>query len=59
MLGWYIIVGTIPVVVVGVLLRDVIENEFRNLWITGSVLVGLGIVLGIAEWVGKMNRPID
>jgi undecaprenyl-diphosphatase len=58
LLGWYIILGTTPVVAVGIALKDVIENDFRNLWLTGSVLVGLGIVLGIAERVGRMNRPI-
>ena len=59
LLGWYIILGTLPVVIVGVLLRNVIEDEFRNLWLTGAVLVGLGIVLGIAERVGRMDRPIE
>ncbi len=59
LLGWYIVVGTVPVLIVGVTLRDVIENDFRNLWVIGSVLVGGGIVLGVAEWVGRMNRPID
>lgn len=58
LLGWYIIVGTLPVVIVGVLLKDTIETDFRNLWLTGSVLVGLGIVLGVAERVGRMDREI-
>ena len=59
LLGWYIIVGTVPVVVVGIALKDTIETDFRNLWLTGSVLVGLGIVLGIAEHVGSKDRPIS
>ena len=59
LLGWYIILGTVPVVVAGIELKDVIENDFRNLWLTGSVLVGLGIVLGVAERVGRLDRPID
>jgi undecaprenyl-diphosphatase len=59
LLGWYIILGTVPVVVAGIALKDVIENDFRNLWLTGSVLVGLGVVLGVAERVGRMDRPID
>jgi undecaprenyl-diphosphatase len=58
LLGWYIILGTMPVVIAGITLKDVIENDFRNLWITGTVLIGLGVVLGIAERVGRMNRPI-
>ena len=59
LLGWYIIVGTLPVVIVGIALQDTIETDFRNLWLTGSVLVGLGIVLGVAERVGRLDRPID
>ncbi len=59
LLGWYIIVGTLPVVIVGIALKDTIETDFRNLWLTGSVLVGLGIVLGVAERVGRLDRPID
>ena len=58
LLGWYIILGTMPVVIGGVTLKDAIENDFRNLWITGTVLIALGVVLGIAERVGRMDRPI-
>lgn len=57
-MGWYVIVGSLPIVVLGVLLKDVIEEDFRNLWVIGSTLVGLGIVLGIAERLGRQNRPI-
>ncbi len=59
LMGWYIIVGTVPVVVAGIALKDQIETDFRNLWLTGSVLVGLGVVLGVAERVGRNARPIE
>ena len=48
-MGWFIIIGSLPIVLLGVLLRDVIERDFRNLWIIGSALIVLGIVLGIAD----------
>ena len=35
-MGWYIIIGSLPIVVLGVLLKDVIERDFRNLWIIGD-----------------------
>ena len=35
-MGWYIIIGSLPIVVLGVLLKDVIERDFRNLWIIGT-----------------------
>jgi len=59
LLGWYIIVGSVPIVVLGIVFRDVIESELRSLWIIGSTLVGLGLVLGLAEYVGRRSRPLD
>jgi undecaprenyl-diphosphatase len=57
-MGWFIIVGSLPIVVLGVLLKDVIERDFRNLWITGCTLIVMGIVLGIADRVGRTDRPL-
>ena len=55
-MGWYIIIGSLPIVVLGVLLKDVIERDFRNLWIIGTTLIVMGVVLGIADRVGA-HRP--
>ncbi|MEO5851049.1 MAG: undecaprenyl-diphosphate phosphatase [Nocardioides sp.] len=52
-MGWFIIIGSLPIVVLGVLLKDVIERDFRNLWIIGTTLIVLGVVLGIADRVSK------
>jgi undecaprenyl-diphosphatase len=57
-MGWFIIIGSLPIVVLGVLLKDVIERDFRNLWITGCTLIVMGIVLGIADRVGRTDRPL-
>jgi undecaprenyl-diphosphatase len=57
-MGWFIIVGSLPIVVLGVTLKDVIEQDFRNLWIIGTTLVVLGIVLGIADRVGANRKAI-
>jgi undecaprenyl-diphosphatase len=57
-MGWYIIVGSLPIVVLGVLLKDLIERDFRNLWIIGTTLIVMGIVLGVADRVGRTDRPI-
>ncbi len=59
LMGWYIIVGSIPVVLAGAALKDVIESDFRNLWIIASTLIGLGLVLGLAERVGRLARPME
>jgi undecaprenyl-diphosphatase len=57
-MGWYIIVGSLPIVVLGVLLKDVIERDFRNLWIIGTTLIVMGVVLGIADRVGHTDRTV-
>ena len=58
-MGWYIIVGSLPIVILGVLLKDIIEEDFRNLWIIGTTLIVLGIILGIADRVGRSDRSIS
>ena len=57
-MGWFIIVGSLPIVVLGIIFKDVIEEDFRNLWIIGTTLVVLGVVLGIADRVGRNDRSI-
>ena len=58
-MGWFIIIGSMPIVALGIALQDLIDREFRNLWVIGSTLVVLGVVLGIAERVGRKSRPIE
>jgi undecaprenyl-diphosphatase len=57
-MGWFIIIGSLPIVVLGILLKDVIERDFRNLWVIGTTLVVLGVVLGIADRVGSDRKSI-
>ena len=57
-MGWFIIVGSLPIVVLGVLLKDLIERDFRNLWVIGTALIVLGIVLGVADRVSRDDRTI-
>lgn len=57
-MGWYVIVGSLPIVVLGVLLKDVIEQDFRSLWIIGTTLIVLGLILGLADRIGGTDRQI-
>jgi undecaprenyl-diphosphatase len=57
-MGWFIIIGSLPIVVLGVLLKDVIEQDFRNLWIIGTTLVVLGVILGIADRFSPDDKAI-
>jgi len=57
-MGWFIIVGSLPIVVLGIALKDVIESDFRNLWVIATALVVGGIVLGIADRLGSNSKQI-
>jgi undecaprenyl-diphosphatase len=57
-MGWFIIIGSLPIVVLGILLKDVIERDFRNLWIIGTTLIVLGIILGIADKLSADDKKI-
>jgi undecaprenyl-diphosphatase len=52
-MGWYVIIGTIPIAVFGVVFKDFIETDLRNLWIVAATLIGLGLVLLAAEKFAK------
>ncbi|KQX06979.1 MULTISPECIES: undecaprenyl-diphosphate phosphatase [unclassified Leifsonia] len=57
-MGWLIIIGSIPIVVLGLLFQDQIETVLRNLWITAIMLIVFGILLGIADAVGAKRRRL-
>ena len=58
-MGWYVIVGTLPIGILGFLLRDVIEGPARNLWLIASMLVVFGVALGIADAVARNEKPLE
>lgn len=58
MMGWWIILGTIPIVVLGLVFQDQIETTLRSLWITAIMLIVFGILLGIADKLGRKEREI-
>ena len=58
-LGWYILLGTIPIGVFGLAFKDQIETGARDLYIIGTALIVLGFVLLLAEKVGTRERSIE
>lgn len=58
-LGWLIIFGSLPVVAVGLIFKDQIENQLRSLWVIAVSLIVFGIILGIADRFGKRERSIE
>jgi undecaprenyl-diphosphatase len=55
--AWMVIVGSIPIGVVGFAARDLIGGGLRNLWIVVAALIGWSVVMWVAERVGRQNRP--
>lgn len=58
-MGWLIIVGSLPISVLGLLLEDWIDTSFRSLWVTATMLIVFGVFLGIADKVGKQVRTLE
>jgi undecaprenyl-diphosphatase len=58
-LGWYILFATIPIGIFGLAFKDQIENGARDLYLIGSALIVVGLVLLAAEEVSKRNRGIE
>ncbi len=57
-MGWYIVLGTIPIAILGLAFKDPIENQFRNLELIGTTLIVFGFVMLAAEAVSKRDRPL-
>lgn len=58
-LGWLIIIGSIPIGVVGILFKKVIEGETtKNLWFISIMLISIALLLLVAEWVGSQRKKM-
>jgi undecaprenyl-diphosphatase len=55
-MGWYVIVGSIPVVVVALLGKDLVTGALRNLWWVAGALIVWSVVMVAAERVGRQER---
>lgn len=57
-MGWFIILGSVPIVVLGLIFQKAIETTLRSLWIIAVTLIVFGILLGIADYVGAKKRRL-
>jgi undecaprenyl-diphosphatase len=57
-LGWYLILGTLPIAIVGLALENDIETTFRSLALIATTLIALALVLLVADRRGKRRRRI-
>ena len=58
-LGWYVIIGTIPICVLGLFFKDEIRSGVRNLWVVATALVAFSAVIALAEYLGRQTRDIE
>jgi len=57
-LGWYIILGTAPIAVLGLAFKDPIENEFRNLYLIGAALIVFGLAMAAVDRTARREREL-
>lgn len=58
-MGWLIIAGSLPIGILGLLFEDQIDTTLRSLWITATMLIVFGVILGIADHIGKQVRDLE
>ncbi|NGM13333.1 undecaprenyl-diphosphate phosphatase [Verrucosispora sioxanthis] len=57
-MGWYVIVGSIPIGLFGFLFKDQIRETARNLWVVATTLIVFAFVLAFAEYWGRQTRTL-
>lgn len=58
-MGWYIIIGTIPISILGLTFAASIETTARNLWLVAIMLIVFGVILGVSDRIGRKRKPLD
>ena len=58
-LGWFVLLGSLPIGILGLVFKDHIETTARNLWIVATALIVMGVVLGAADRYAKHTKTID
>src|SRR5690625_1561431 len=58
-IGWFIILGSIPIGVLGLLFESRIETTFRSLWLVATMLIVFGVLLALADRLGKQQKSLD
>jgi len=58
-MGWLIIIGTLPISILGLLFKDYIEGSLRNLYLTATMLIVFALILAAADKLGRKERELD
>ena len=57
-MGWLILIGTLPIAILGLLFKDAIETTLRNLYITATMLIVFALILWAADRWGSQKRTL-
>ena len=58
-MGWLIIIGSLPIGILGYFGSDIITKDFRSLWLIASSLIIFGVILGLADHYGKKEKGLS
>ncbi|GAY16361.1 undecaprenyl-diphosphate phosphatase [Mycobacterium sp. shizuoka-1] len=58
-LGWYVIIGTLPIVALGLAFKDLIRSDVRNLWVIATAMLVFSGVIAAAEYFGRQTRHVE
>ncbi|MBD8594812.1 undecaprenyl-diphosphate phosphatase [Pseudomonas sp. CFBP 8758] len=58
-MGWLIIIGTLPISILGLLFKDYIEGSLRNLYLTATMLIVFALILAAADKMGRKERKLN
>lgn len=57
-MGWLVILGSLPIIVLGLLFQDQIESVLRSMWIVATMLIVFGLILAVADATGRQQRDL-
>jgi undecaprenyl-diphosphatase len=57
-MGWLVILGSLPIIILGLLFQDQIESVLRSLWVIATTLILFGMILAVADAVGRQERDL-
>ncbi|WP_179472856.1 undecaprenyl-diphosphate phosphatase [Mycolicibacterium vinylchloridicum] len=58
-MGWYVLIGTVPIVILGVTFKELIRGEVRNLWVIATAMLLFSGVIAAAEYFGRQTRHLE
>ncbi len=58
-LGWYVIIGSIPIGVLGLVFKNLIRTDVRNLWVVATAMLLFSVVIAAAEYYGRQDRHVE